>query len=203
MKTAKPSYAGIKQLSKEFAITMPKARDALKAAKVMGPDGKPVKAEYAQERQMEDGKIWYSWDKSIAENAFLKAGLKQPSELERYSHVQNKHQADGKIADAFIKIGETSQLEEAYNTGREDLSAAFSLLQGCMYEWDHGGIGSAVELSSKDECVTLINNLHRAIKDYESTCKSICKTQQQIKEVEFYAAAIRRVADWIQLQFFR
>lgn len=203
MITKTTSYAGIKQLSKEFAITMPQAAKALKAAKIMDQDRNPVKPEYAQERVMEDGKVWFSWDREVAEKAFLKAGLKQPSALEQFSFVQNRYQADGKIDSAFIKIGEISDLEKAHNNGNPGLMAAYSVFQGCMHEWHHAGIGSAVELNNKDECVKFINKLHRVTNEYENTCKGICTTSKQITEVEFYAAAIRRVADWIQLQFFR
>lgn len=205
MTNSSSTYAGIKQLSKEFAITMPKARDALKAAKIMDMNRIPVKSEYAQARQQPNGQVWYSWNKEIAFKAFRKAGLRKPTPLEKYSHVENRYQAQSRIDDSFIKIGEISKLEAAYEKEPEKFRSERWFYIGSMHCGcdSLGGAFAVVYLSTIDECVSYLKSLRRVIDEYELACKSICKTKKQIKEVEFYAAAIRRVADWIQLQFFR
>lgn len=205
MAATTPSYAGIMQLSKEFTISIVRARKALMAAKIMDCDGAPVKSEYADQRLHSGDKVWYAWDKKIAVKAFLKAGLKKPTALELYSYVQNKHQATSRLNDAFAKIGEASKLELAYEKDPEAFKEAYGVYYGARVGENNaiGGRFSVFFLSNKNQCADFIDRLHRVIDDYESTCKSICKTKKQIAEVEFYAAAIRRVADWIQLQFFR
>jgi len=205
MAATTPSYAGIMQLSKEFTISIQKARKALMAAKIMDFDGTPVKSEYADQRLHSEDQVWYAWDKKMAVKAFHKAGLKKPSALELYSYVQNKHQATSRLNDAFTKLGEASKLQFAYEKCPEEFKESYGVYYGAMVGENNaiGGRFAVFFLSNKTQCADFINQLHRVVDAYESTCKSICKTKKQIKEVEFYAAAIRRVADWIQLQFFR
>lgn len=205
MAASAPSYAGIQQLSKEFAITIPKARNALMAGKIMTADGKPVKSTYAIEQIGIDDKPWYRWDRKIAFKAFHKAGLEKPSKLQKYSHIQSKWQASKKLDDAFTQMGVSSKLEIAYENNPEKFHNSFRVFSGARVHDNHaiGGPAAVFFVSSKETCAVFIVRLHKVVDDYELSCKSNCKTLKQIEEVEFYADAIRRVADWVQLQFFR
>lgn len=62
MAESKNSYLGIKRLAKAYTITIPAARKALMAHKVMTLDGQPVKPEYAKTSELKDGMFWPQWE---------------------------------------------------------------------------------------------------------------------------------------------
>jgi hypothetical protein len=200
-----PRYVGIKQLAKEFAITIPKARKALQKAGVMTVDGQPVKPEFAQERFMDDGLRWFGWNEKIAFKAFIKAGHAKPGELEEYSHVQGKYQANSWIDDAFAKMGEIAGLDSAYENNPEKVARSYGIYRGALVSDNHaiGGPVAVLMINGQDACVRFINRLHSVLNEYETCCKSVSTNAKQIERIEFYAEAIRRVGAWVQLQFFR
>ncbi|WP_410951051.1 hypothetical protein [Pseudomonas sp. S1(2024)] len=205
MSNQNTKFSGIKQLSRDFAITMMQANKALKVGKIMSATGEPVKPEYAVLRPLSDGTPRYVWNEKVAYKAFIKAGHPAPSELDHYSHVQNKHQAESRIDDAFQKMGEIAKLDELYDTSPGVVEAIYEVYQGAVYSDNHaiGGPCAVRILNSKEACATFINRFHRVVDDYEAGCKAVCVNAKQIERIEFYAAALRRLGAWVQLQFFR
>jgi hypothetical protein len=194
MKNKKERYIGIQQLAKEFAITIPKARKALMVGRIMDLNGQPVKEEYAEPRTTHDNQVWFAWSESKAHKAFIKAGLKKPTKIDLYSHVQNRQQALTRLDDAFSKIAEISKLELAYQNDA-GLKPAHDIYCGSNIALLH--------MATPADCDAFLTKIHHAIDEYETTCISICANKKQVAEVVFYASAIRKVAGWVQMQFFR
>lgn len=199
------SFSGVKQLARDFAITMMQANKALKAGKVMSATGEPVMPEYGEFRPLSDGTPRYVWSEQVAYKAFIKAGHPVPSELVHYSFVQNRHQAESRIDDAFQKMGEVAKLDELYEQSPSAVEAVYEVYQGAVYSDNHaiGGPSAVLILDSKDACATFIKKFHRVVDDYEAGCKAVCVNAKQVERIEFYASALRRLGAWVQLQFFR
>lgn len=198
-------FSGIKQLARDFAITLMQANTALKAAKIKSPTGEPVKPEYGEFRPLSDGTPRYVWNKKVAYKAFIKAGHPVPSELAHYSYVQNRHQAETRIEDAFKKMGEMANLDELYEKSPSAVEAVYGVYQGAVYDHNPaiGGPCAVLMINSKEACATFVTRFHRVVDGYEAGCKAVCVNAKQIERIEFYASALRRVGAWVQLQFFR
>lgn len=198
-------FTGIKQLARDFAITMMQANTALKAAKIKSPTGEPVKPEYGELRPLSDGTPRYVWNRKVAYKAFIKAGHPFPSELAHYSYVQNRHQAETRIDDAFKKMGEMAKLDELYEKSPSAVEAVYGVYQGAVYDHNPaiGGPCAVLMINSKEACATFVARFHRVVDDYEAGCKAVCVNAKQIERIEFYASALRRLGAWVQLQFFR
>lgn len=205
MTESKKSYLGIKRLAKAYTITIPAARKALMAHKVMTQDGQPVKPVYAKTSVMEDGTIWHQWEKKIAHRAFSKSGYKLADSIDLLGHAQGRHQADRQIDLCLVGIGDLVDMSKHRDTKDAEISKALDIYLGASFHDCHaiGGPCAVLMIHSPESCVEFIKRLHFVSMDYVATCKKMAKNDKVREKIDRYHHSIKRLSDWVQAQYFR
>lgn len=205
MKATKPTYMGVKRLAKAYTITIPAARKSLMAHNVMDANGHPVKPEYAKASQMDDGTVWYQWETEVADKAFKKDGYRLADSIELLGYAQNRHQADSKIDLCLAGIGDLVNLRQYLGSKDPEISKAVDVYQGASFHDCHaiGGPCAVLMINSRESCAAFIKRLHFVSMDYVATCKKLAKDDQVRAEIDRYCQSLKRLSDWVQLQYFR
>lgn len=205
MTDTKKTYMGIKRLAKEYKITIPAARTALIAGKVMTLFGDPVKPEYAKTSQMEDGNIWHQWDTVVAGKAFKKRGYKEGGDIEILGHPKSRYQAQTQIEKCLYAIGSIAGFVEHELTDNIEVNEAIKIWFSAGIGDCHaiGGPGAVVMIYSPENCNNFLERLHSVTMAYIATCKRLAPDDKAREEIDRYHDALKRLSKWVESQYFK
>jgi len=205
MSESKISYLGIKRLAKAYTITIPAARKALMAHKVMTLDGQPVKPEYAKTSELEDGTPWHQWETKVAHRAFKKAGYRLADHIDLLGHAQGRMEAARNIDLCLVGIGNLVNMRKFEKTQDPEVYKAMRIYFSAGVNDCHalGGPFAVMLVHSPETCVEFIKRLHFVSMDYVATCKKIAKNDKVRAKIDRYHHSLKRLSDWVQSQYFR
>ena len=193
----------VKQICKEFAMTVPATRKALNACGIMNQDGSPAHPDFATEGSLEDGGVYYRWNAEVVRDSFNKAGL-SPNRLNSESFVLNRYQAEEKLHKAFFEMGNAAGIDKIELPQGDEIAWAIGVHEGSEYHDCHeiGGPFAILGISNKDACVEFLGKLRDVSYRYKNACLSIAKGKPEKDEIEFQSLVIDEISKWVTKQYF-
>ena len=193
----------IKQICKEFAMTVPATRKALKAYGIMNEDGSPANPDFAIEGVLTTGKIYYRWNAEVVRDAFNKAGL-SPDRLSCESFLLNRYQREDKLDTAFFEMGNAAGLGDIESPQNEEVEWACRVHASSEFNDIHaiGGPCAIQMISNKDEAANFLKKLRDVEFRYKNACLSIARGKAGKDEIEFQSKVIEAISSWLTKLFF-
>jgi hypothetical protein len=197
-KLKKTPFYGVKQIAKEYCVTIPKIRKTLMQLGIMSLDGKPTSENFAEAKEGSafEG-IYYRYNMEIVGPA-LDTILSPPTDDIRASFVTSRFQAEERICTIIANIGDLAHYDKINSEVIQDKSIS-SIYQQATFRDPHflGGPAGLHYADSFSKMHKLMTNYRTLINPYIGTAIERVKSKKHKKEIESLNEILLTIEVWL------